>query len=810
MNMAHDVFISYSFDDQADADELVNQLTKVYGIPCWICTRDIAKGTHYKRRITEAIEASQVVILIQSKNSVESDQIPKEIGIALEEEKKVIPYRIDAAKLKNDLRYDLTGVEYIDATIPTREQRIMELARTISDVTGKALLTEAVRKAEPLLKAGRITCSEIFAGRDALIDQIHQTFQDRNVVFLHGMGGIGKSELARQYWKTHKDSYDTAVFARYNGSLAALIADDKTFSVKGTARKTTEDNVLQSDEEYARDKLEVLKAASNERTLIIIDNFDVPLKDDPFFDTILEDADYRILVTTRCEPNLKKYPVIRVGEIDDDTLKTLFITYANPNKTLIEADDPDFDRLFDLTNRHTYTLELVAKHMEENDEIDYLSEMIDYLTEHGFSELQADGYDNICKLFRFTALSPEEIYFLRCLAMMPPGGISQKLFKKWIGSGFSVRSRLVDLSLIKINGEARTLALHPVIREVVLNELKPDYASCKAFMDKCAMVGEDAIPIMWSLPYEEKATLLECYTNFAQHIREISAETYPLFVNMSYLYNFVAKCPEAIALQERIYQFACSHYGAQSPEAMLICNRISWKYYNSQLLTQALPYYLTAADWFFQNPFYTSRESHDVIRSCAGLLLALYLKEGNPDYLEKAREYLEKATLYGHNMIAASVNASDTFQLNLAYQVACMSRSRLRLHLAEQNYATAENDLAEFKTAIEKFSAATGQFNADWSSYYHHLGQLKHRTGHLQEAKTALEESYQIYLRYFSHKNPRMIEILEELMDCCIAMEDHHCAAQYLATALDSARAIFTKDHPTLLRLQETRKNLSI
>ena len=119
--MAHDVFISYSFDDQTDAEEIVNKLTTVYGISCWICTRDILKGAHYKREITEAIEASQVVVLIQSKHAVESSEIPKEIGIALEEEKKIIPFRIDTAKLKNDLRYDLTGVEYIDATIPTKE-----------------------------------------------------------------------------------------------------------------------------------------------------------------------------------------------------------------------------------------------------------------------------------------------------------------------------------------------------------------------------------------------------------------------------------------------------------------------------------------------------------------------------------------------------------------------------------------------------------------------------------------------------------------------------------------------------------------
>lgn len=808
--MAHDVFISYSFDDQTDAEEIVNKLTTVYGISCWICTRDILKGAHYKREIAEAIETCQVVVLIQSKHAVESSEIPKEIGIALEEEKKIIPFRIDTAKLKNDLRYDLTGVEYIDATIPTKEQRIYDLAKSISNATGKPLLTEqATQKGEPVLKAGRITCSEVFAGRDQLIAQIQRTFEDRNVVFLHGMGGIGKSELARQYWKAHKDSYDTAVFARYNGSLAALIADDSVFCVKGAARKTKDGNVAQSDEEYARDKLAILKASADRHTLIILDNFDVPVKEDPFIEEVISDADYHILVTTRCEPDVKKYPVIGVGEIDDATLKSLFITYANPKKTIIEEDDPDFDELFRLTNRHTYTLELVAKHMEENDEIDYLSEMIDYLKEHGFNALQVDGYDNICKLFRFTALDETEKYFLRCLAMMPPAGIHQKFFKKWIGSAFSVRSRLVDLSLVKINGETRTIALHPVIREVVCNELKPSYETCREFMNKCAMVGEDAVPLMWALPYQDKAMLLECYANFAQCIREISANTYPLFSNMSCMYNYIAPYSMAIALLERIYRFVCSHYGAQTKEAMLVYNRIGWKTYNSRLYEKALPYYQAAADWFFENPCYTTRLSHDVIWSCANLLHVLYKETKDPEYLEKSWEYLEKGTIYGQNMIAATSHMSETFQLYAKYQVGCMSRGYLNLYMDEKNYALAEEYLEKYRVTVEEFSATPLGNNADIASYYHKLGDLKYQTGDYQESKAALETAYRIYLRFFSVKNARNIDILEELADCCVKLQDYPGALQYLTTALENAQAIFTSDHPTLMRLQQTHKQVT-
>lgn len=807
--MAHDVFISYSFADQKDAEQIVNKLTHDYGISCWICTRDIAKGDMYKREITDAIENSGVVVLIQSKNAVESDQIPREISIALEEEKKIIPFRIDTAKLKHELRYDLAGVEYIDATVPTMEQRIYDLARSVSNATGKPLKTDLVtEKKSVYLKSTRITCSEIFAGRDALLEQIHTAFEDRNVVFLHGMGGIGKSELARQYWKKQKSDYDTVVFARYDGDLAALIADDTVFCVAGAGRKTQEGDVLQSDEAYARDKLQLMKVAGDAHTLIILDNFDVAVKEDPFFEELVRGGDYRVLVTTRCEPDTKKYHVIHVGEIDDAMLQSLFIAYANPQKTIIELDDPDFPELLHLTNRHTYTLELVAKCMEENDDIDYLSEMLDYLKENGFHTLHRDGYDSICSLFRLTVLSQREKYFLRCLALMPPGGISQKLFKKWIGQDFSVRSRLVDLSLVKINGETRTILLHPVVREVILNELQPGYENCKAFIDRCAMVGEDAIPLMWGLSYAEKAVYLDCFISLARIMDAVTQDNYSVFVNMSYMFNYVATYTQAIALQERILAFASRQFGERSLEVMLIYNRIGWKTYNAKYFARALPYYRKVADWFVEHPDYTSRESHDAIRSCATLYHRMYREDQNPEYLRQAFAYTDKALEYGQRMVEASAAQTEQFQIFARYQVDCLSRNYLQLYMEEEKYDLVEKYLEKYREITENFARQTGVPNADSADCRRLYARYQYQLGNYREAREALEQSYRQYLEFFPETNTYVIEQLGDLARCCMKLGDQENAGKYLAIAIENARLVFTKDHPMLLALLALQKEL--
>ena len=128
----HDVFISFSFNDRILAEDIVNKLSSLYGISCWICTSNIHGGSRYKQDIVDAIEQAQVLVFLQSSASVISKEVPKEIGIAFDAGKTIIPFKLDDAKLlSKDLQYDLAGVEFIDATVPTFDERIRDLALAI-------------------------------------------------------------------------------------------------------------------------------------------------------------------------------------------------------------------------------------------------------------------------------------------------------------------------------------------------------------------------------------------------------------------------------------------------------------------------------------------------------------------------------------------------------------------------------------------------------------------------------------------------------------------------------------------------------
>jgi len=164
-----------------------------------------------------------------------------------------------------------------------------------------------------------------------------------------------------------------------------------------------------------------------------------------------------------------------------------------------------------------------------------------------FSEVQKrqsqkNSYDRIRDILRISDLCEDDQYFLRCLSLMPASGIRYLgFFEKWIHrKGDSeefwddVLGRLSGLSIVKTNNSG-LIYLHPIVREVILNELKPSYENCKEFVDSCAMIESDAIPEMWGLPYTEKAILLTCYESILNIITEVTPETYAVFINMSYI-----------------------------------------------------------------------------------------------------------------------------------------------------------------------------------------------------------------------------------------------------------------------------------
>lgn len=111
--MKYDVFISYSSKDSGVAFEVCAMLEEV-GVICWIAPRNVSGGKSYAREIIEAITESQVVVFIFSSYSNCSSHVESEIDIAFNQEKIIIPFRIEEVNMSPELTYYINKKHHID------------------------------------------------------------------------------------------------------------------------------------------------------------------------------------------------------------------------------------------------------------------------------------------------------------------------------------------------------------------------------------------------------------------------------------------------------------------------------------------------------------------------------------------------------------------------------------------------------------------------------------------------------------------------------------------------------------------------
>ena len=323
---------------------------------------------------------------------------------------------------------------------------------------------------------------KIIYGRDTLIDNVAKRLKEKHIVFLYGIGGIGKTQIAKNYAEKYGSEYDTVIYGTCNISkedlkesvLKDLLLSEDVFAFEPKMnRRVLSDGSLENDDDYAKRKLQKIKELSNERTLIIVDNFDV--MEDKLLSEFINGR-YHLLITTRCSYE-NRHPTIKIKEIEDiRDLKEIF--FKNYRCDVVSREDAYLEELIELVNRHTYTIELLAKHMSNSGQP--TSEMINLLKGEGIvcldEEIRNDdcstdiASENLVKMFKIFGLSDEEKQILQYMCLMPLNGVKKSDFKRWAGlRSLSRVTNLIDRSWIIDNNN--DIALHPIILDVVQIQL---------------------------------------------------------------------------------------------------------------------------------------------------------------------------------------------------------------------------------------------------------------------------------------------------------------------------------------------------
>jgi TolB-like protein/lipopolysaccharide biosynthesis regulator YciM len=129
--MSADVFISYAAKDRERVAKLVEGLQQA-GVSVWIDMDGIEVAAMWSREIVSAIRECKVLLLSISTHSTESENVVKELALASERKKPIIPIYLEPAEIPETMEYQLAGIQRVEFFEGREDLALQAVIRALS------------------------------------------------------------------------------------------------------------------------------------------------------------------------------------------------------------------------------------------------------------------------------------------------------------------------------------------------------------------------------------------------------------------------------------------------------------------------------------------------------------------------------------------------------------------------------------------------------------------------------------------------------------------------------------------------------
>lgn len=385
-------------------------------------------------------------------------------------------YPLDSAKL-------LTGVSpqarYALEQLLRNTLQISRNRRFSSDdelVRQLEIAISLVRDEAPyLLDLPKWQPSAYHLGREDDVRFVRERLLKDGYVFVHGMGGIGKSELAKQYARVYAADYHTVQFCKYNGSLQMLTAALPMHGIN--------DEDYADPQRLAVEKNKVLHSC-DAHTLLVIDNFNVT------YDAYLRDflpanaKGFHVIFTTRCLQAAEYYApmTMELSTLPRAACKTLFARHYD--RSVSVEEDTALDSLLARIEYNTLLLTLIAKTMRRADllpaqmlekieaqDMQELQPQVFYEYDYSNAETEAYNrlYSHLNTVYSVSGLQEAEKQTLKLLTLASPDGLSAPTFATSNGDAHAAMAQLHMLEMlgwIELDRQG-TIFMHQIVSDLL-------------------------------------------------------------------------------------------------------------------------------------------------------------------------------------------------------------------------------------------------------------------------------------------------------------------------------------------------------
>ena len=516
---------------------------------------------------------------------------------------------------------------------------------------------------KPILSTAAITVSEYvfsaevpvpcryFCGRDNELEELYSVLQEHNKIFISGFAGIGKSEFAKAYAKKFKKEYKNIMYFNYPGSLKKMITDMDFIGDSDT------------DDEHTRftKHIRFLKSLRSD-SLIIIDNFNVA--SDNFLSTLINYG-CKMIFTTRSNIDCGYIFSLDVIGNPDELYQLVgkYFSYAYENQAVIKE-------IIEAVHHHTLSVEMIAKLLEKG--LHSPEEILEHLRQNNANPESADKikiskdgisaketyYNHIRSLFSLYLLNDayqsimrnmiffDEVrirYFAKMLELNDTNGINE----------------LCELGFIK-NSHADLVSLHPMIRDVVLLDLKLSFENCGTFIanlkNKLQIIG-------YELP--DSAIIISSIRNVMKYIGSTDSSAYLNFLETAYIFldNYHEYVFMEIIISETEKLLDNDKLGTDNNRALLLNNKAMLPNNRNEKLAHSISLMNKALSM-------CDEKSNPVLFANINMNLGILYIENNEterglEFMDKAYLFIKLCRAYNDDLITISRNYASTLCENM-------------------------------------------------------------------------------------------------------------------------------------------------
>lgn len=326
----------------------------------------------------------------------------------------------------------------------------------------------------PYIRNTYIPRPRILTGRQDELKRLEQWAADEHsyLLFVTGMGGIGKTSLVQEYLAEHMLQFDVILSLNFRYSVRQTIADDSQFVINAVTQSREEN----PDEYFVRKLAAARELTFGKSVIIVIDNFEGENLDG--IEEVIKSGWKLIMITRRSMPE-GEFSCLKVEALREK--KDLYAMFESHLRRAIEPREyPMLDRIIEKVQGHTLVLELIAKQTANS--FLSVSEAEKRMEKHGFSRIAPEKIsytkdftayhdtiqDMIQEIFLAADMTEEKKSILKGIGFFGTGGIPVNLFA--FIYGLETKDEINELEADGwLTTEDHKIRMHPVITEVVKN-----------------------------------------------------------------------------------------------------------------------------------------------------------------------------------------------------------------------------------------------------------------------------------------------------------------------------------------------------